>query len=125
MQDAPVGKGEDGTRTNFQKATDFYQPILQRHKAQSSLLSATAMVIANLCVSYIMDEKNREAEELMKQVEDEEERSQEQNPNKRVCKHVATSTNAFLLQRFTCPAMSCCYVHDAMCRCCTLALSTW
>lgn len=83
LQDTPAGK-DDATRNNFQVAVDFYQPILQLHKEQGTLLSATAMVIANLCVSYIMDEKNHEAEELMKQVEIEEERNQEQNPNKQV-----------------------------------------
>eukprot|EP00892_Ulva_mutabilis_P003389 jgi/Ulvmu1/1421/UM011_0150.1 len=84
MMDVPVGKGDESTRSNFQKAIDFYHPILHRHKEEGTLLSTTAMVVANLCVSYIMDEKNREAEELMKQVEEEEERCQEQDNNKQV-----------------------------------------
>lgn len=84
LQDAPSGKGDDANCDNFQKAIEFYVPILQQHKEQGTLLSVTAMVIANLCVSYIMDEKNHEAEELMKQVEVEEERSQEQDATKQV-----------------------------------------
>lgn len=88
MQDAPAGKGDDAPCDNFQKAVEFYLPILQRHKDQGTLLSAAAMVIANLCVSYIMDEKNHEAEELMKQVEVEEERSQAKDPQKQVIRYL-------------------------------------
>lgn len=37
------------------------------------LLSVTAIVLANLCVSYIMISQNPDAEELMKCIEKEEE----------------------------------------------------
>ena len=41
------------------------------------MLSLTAIVIANLCVSYIMVNKNEEAEEIMKRLEAEEEKAAE------------------------------------------------
>jgi len=41
------------------------------------MLSLTAIVVANLCVSYIMVNKNEEAEEIMKRLEVEEEKAAE------------------------------------------------
>jgi hypothetical protein len=41
-------------------------------KEQGRLLDVAAIVVSNLCVAYIMNEKNPEAEELMKQLEREE-----------------------------------------------------
>lgn len=41
------------------------------------MLSLTAIVVANLCVSYIMVNKNEEAEEVMKRLEAEEEKAAE------------------------------------------------
>jgi tetratricopeptide repeat protein 30 len=46
------------------------------------LLSITAIVLANLCVSYIMTSQNADAEELMKCVEKEEERVAIEEPSK-------------------------------------------
>jgi len=46
------------------------------------LLSITAIVLANLCVSYIMTSQNADAEELMKCVEKEEERVAIEEPTK-------------------------------------------
>jgi tetratricopeptide repeat protein 30 len=46
------------------------------------LLSITAIVLANLCVSYIMTSQNADAEELMKCVEKEEERIAIEEPTK-------------------------------------------
>ena len=37
------------------------------------ILSVSAIVLANLCVSYIMTSQNDEAEELMRKIEKEEE----------------------------------------------------
>jgi len=44
----------------------------------------TAIVIANLCVSYIMVNLNEEAEEIMRRLEREEEKSQYDEPDKPV-----------------------------------------
>ena len=38
-----------------------------------SILNVSAIVLANLCVSYIMTWQNEEAEELMRKIEKEEE----------------------------------------------------
>lgn len=48
------------------------------------LLSITAIVLANLCVSYIMTSQNADAEELMKCVEKEEDRIAIEEPTKPV-----------------------------------------
>jgi len=55
----------------FKEAIKYYEPIAK--KAQGRLLSVSAIVLANLCVSYIMTSQNEEAEELMRRVEKEEE----------------------------------------------------
>ena len=46
------------------------------------LLGITAIVLANLCVSYIMASQNSDAEELMKCVEKEEDRVAIEDPKK-------------------------------------------
>merc|ERR1711916_120631 len=43
-----------------------------------------AIVLANLCVSYIMTSQNEEAEELMRKIEKEEERLSYEDPDKKV-----------------------------------------
>ena len=48
------------------------------------LLDCTAIVLANLCVSYIMTSQNEEAEDLMRAIEKEEERITSEDPHKRV-----------------------------------------
>ncbi len=45
-------------------------------KNADNLLGVTAIVLANLCVSYIMTSQNEEAEELMRKIEKEEEQAQ-------------------------------------------------
>ena len=47
-----------------------------------SILKVPAIVLANLCVAYIMTSQNEEAEELMRRVEKEEER--EADPDKQM-----------------------------------------
>jgi len=48
----------------YRDAARYYEPIVRRH--MDDLLSVTAIVLANLCVSYIMISQNQDAEELMK-----------------------------------------------------------
>ncbi|XP_011259635.1 tetratricopeptide repeat protein 30A [Camponotus floridanus] len=55
----------------FKDATRFYEPIVK--KRFDNILDVSAIVLANLCVSYIMTSQNAEAEELMKKIEKEEE----------------------------------------------------
>ena len=49
--------------TKFRDAIRYYEPIVK--KQSESILDITAIVLANLCVSYIMTSQNEEAEELM------------------------------------------------------------
>ncbi|ETO22637.1 hypothetical protein RFI_14556 [Reticulomyxa filosa] len=68
-------------QNKFQEAIQFYEPIVHK-QAHSSILNVTAMVLANLCVAYIMTSQNRDAEELIKQIEKEEDRVSQINPKK-------------------------------------------
>lgn len=66
--------------TKFGDAIRYYAPIV---KAKSeSILDVTAIVLANLCVAYIMTSKNEEAEELMRKIEKEEEKMAYSDPDK-------------------------------------------
>lgn len=64
----------------FRDAIRYYEPIVR--KQMDDLLSITAIVLANLCVSYIMTSQNTEAEELMKCLEKEEERIALEEPTR-------------------------------------------
>eukprot|EP00056_Hartaetosiga_gracilis_P003970 m.69940 g.69940 ORF g.69940 m.69940 type:complete len:648 (-) comp11653_c0_seq1:1089-3032(-) len=55
----------------YQEAIGFYEPIVQKNA--EILTEISAVIIANLCVSYIMSSQNEEAEELMRRLEKEEE----------------------------------------------------
>lgn len=71
--------------TKFKDAIRYYDPIVKR--LQDSLLDVTAIVLANLCVSFIMTSQNEEAEELMRRIEKEEERLSFTEPDKQ-CFHL-------------------------------------
>lgn len=58
--------------SKYKDAIRYYEPFVKKH--QSDLLSVPAMVLANLCVSFIMTSQNEDAEEIMRQIEREEER---------------------------------------------------
>jgi len=44
----------------YNEAIRYYEPIVTKNT--DNMLSLTAIVVANLCVSYIMVNKNEEAE---------------------------------------------------------------
>ena len=48
------------------------------------ILDVSAIVLANLCVSYIMTSQNEEAEELMRKIEKEEETLAFEDPEKKI-----------------------------------------
>lgn len=48
------------------EAAAFYEPIVKKH--YGDILSVAAIVLANLCVCYIMTNQNEEAEALMRKV---------------------------------------------------------
>ena len=58
--------------SKFKEAIRYYEPTVKKHSA--NILQVPAIVLANLCVAYIMTSQNEEAEELMRRVEREEER---------------------------------------------------
>ncbi|XP_017490363.1 PREDICTED: tetratricopeptide repeat protein 30B-like [Rhagoletis zephyria] len=55
----------------FKEATGFYEQLVRR--SYDRILNVSAIVLANLCVSYIMTGQNEDAEELMRKIEKEEE----------------------------------------------------
>ncbi|XGW22964.1 hypothetical protein V3C99_005308, partial [Haemonchus contortus] len=59
----------------FKEAAGFYEPIVSKHFM--TLLDVSAIILANLCVCYIMTNQNEEAEELMRKVEREEDDARE------------------------------------------------
>jgi len=56
----------------FKECIRYYEPFVRKHN--DNLLSITAIILANLCVAYVMTSANEEAEELMRLVEKEEEK---------------------------------------------------
>ncbi|KAJ3392309.1 Tetratricopeptide repeat protein 30A [Lobulomyces angularis] len=67
--------------TKYKEAISFYEPIVKKHF--DNILDVTAIVLANLCVSYIMTSQNEEAEDLMRRIEKEEERVTYEDNTKR------------------------------------------
>jgi len=68
--------------SRFKEAIRYYDPIVKKNS--ECLLTVPAIVLANLCVSYIMTSQNEDAEELMRKIEKEEERSTFADPEKLV-----------------------------------------
>uniref|UniRef100_A0A7S3YCX0 Tetratricopeptide repeat protein 30 n=3 Tax=Lotharella globosa TaxID=91324 RepID=A0A7S3YCX0_9EUKA len=69
--------------TKYDEAIRHYELAL---KKKHNILDVTAIVLANLCVSYIMTNRNEDAEELMRQIEKEEEQSyQDQKQHYHLC----------------------------------------
>ncbi|KAM5280530.1 intraflagellar transport protein 70B-like [Ctenodactylus gundi] len=66
----------------YREAIGFYEPIVKKH--YDSILNVSAIVLANLCVSYIMTSQNEEAEELMRKIEKEEEQLSYEEPDKKI-----------------------------------------
>lgn len=60
--------------TKWKEAIRYYDPIVQKQSgggAEPQLLNVPAVVLANLCVAYIMTSQNEAAEELMRKIEKE------------------------------------------------------
>jgi len=66
--------------TKFREAIKYYEPMYER--AQENVLSVSAIVLANLCVSYIMTSMNEKAEDVMRRIEKEEEKLTFSEPDK-------------------------------------------
>ena len=87
----------DATDGRFKEAISFYEPLVQGHL--DNLLDVTAIVLANLCVCYIMTSQNDQAEALMRQVERQEEQQ-------------AAAVSA---DRLCCAVTCCIYLVASMC----------
>jgi len=59
----------------YKECIRYYEPFVKKHS--ENILNVTAIVLANLCVAYVMTSANEDAEELMRSVEREEEKIQE------------------------------------------------
>ena len=74
--------------SKYKEAIRYYEPAVKKMQVES-ILKVPAIVLANLCVAYIMTSQNEEAEELMRRVEKEEEC--EADPDKQAapapCRH--------------------------------------
>lgn len=66
----------------YKEAISFYEPIVKKH--YDNILDVSAIVLANLCVSYILTSQNEDAEELMKKIEKAEEQVSYDNPDKNI-----------------------------------------
>ncbi|GAB6033191.1 Tetratricopeptide repeat protein 30A [Chamberlinius hualienensis] len=69
-------------QNKFKEATGFYEPIVKKH--YDNILMVSPVVLANLCVSYIMTSQNEEAEELMRKIEKEEEHLAYEDSEKKI-----------------------------------------
>ena len=67
--------------SKYKEATGFYEPLVKQ--SYENLLEVSAIVLANLCVSYIMTGMNEEAEELMRKIEKEEEQLAYADPDRK------------------------------------------
>merc|ERR1711988_1216263 len=69
--------------TKFKEAIRYYEPSVKRQA--DNILNVPAIVLANLCVAYIMTSQNEEAEEFMRRVEKEEERGEDDKQAFHLC----------------------------------------
>jgi len=74
--------GQNQSPHKYKEAAGFYEPIVKRNYEQ--ILNVEAVVLANLCVSYIMTSQNEEAEDLMRRIEKEEEALAYEFPERKV-----------------------------------------
>lgn len=66
----------------YAEAIGFYEPIVKKNF--DNILDISAIVLANLCVSYIMTSQNEQAEDLMRKIEKEEENLAYNDPERKV-----------------------------------------
>jgi len=66
----------------YRQAIHYYEPFVK--KRMENILDVTAIVLANLCVAYIMTTANDQAEELMQAIEAAEKEALVVNPDKQM-----------------------------------------
>lgn len=62
----------------YKQSIHYYEPAVKK----ADVLDVTAIVLANLCVAYIMTSQNEKAEDLMRRIEKEEEKLAFDEPDK-------------------------------------------
>lgn len=67
---------------NHAKAIEQYEPIVEQYK--DNYLKCETIVLANLCVSYILRKQNAKAESLIKQIEEHEKIAKINDPSQQV-----------------------------------------
>ena len=70
----------------FTEASNFYEPIVHQilSDPSASITDIEAVVLANLCVCYIMTSRNEQAESLMRTIEKEEEELAYNEPDRKL-----------------------------------------
>lgn len=70
----------------FTDASTYYEAVVSRVVSESggSILNVEAVVLANLCVCYIMTSRNEQAESLMREIEKEEEQLAYNEPDRKL-----------------------------------------
>lgn len=66
--------------TKYREAIRYYEPVVEVNS--DNILNCSAIVLANLCVAYIMTSANDRAEEVMRRIEKEEEKMTFADPEK-------------------------------------------
>ncbi|CCI41919.1 unnamed protein product [Albugo candida] len=66
----------------YEQAIQYYEPFVKKN--QQNLLQVQAIVLANLCVCYVMNTDNEKAEELLRSLEREEEEESVRDPQKQL-----------------------------------------
>lgn len=67
-------------QVKFREAINYYEPVVAAN--EDNILNCSAIVLANLCVSYIMVSLNAKAEDVMRRIEREEEKALFSDPDK-------------------------------------------
>jgi tetratricopeptide repeat protein 30 len=67
---------------NYTEAINYYEPIVSKHK--ENLLKCETIVLANLCVCYILTKQNEKAENLIKSIEEHEKIAKINDPSQQV-----------------------------------------
>ncbi|XP_056638530.1 tetratricopeptide repeat protein 30A [Diorhabda carinulata] len=69
----------------FKEAAGFYEPLVKKN--YTDILNVNPIILANLCVSYIMTSQNEAAEDLMRKIEKEEDTIAFEEPEKKCFHH--------------------------------------
>lgn len=77
-----VNTSSGGQESKYKESIGFYEPIVKKNYA--NILDISAIVLANLCVAYIMTSQNEQAEEVMRKIEKEEENLAYEDPDRKV-----------------------------------------